>query len=375
MKYCEIIDTSCKETLYQDTERVIRKLALFEKKFIDSEEKFITVYSKLERKPKKPTLLDFLLLREQQYLKKALSRRLLKKMNLIVSDLQELHLNYIRSLEQYKVHLYNLPLSRLDKKTIREEFSMLDIRNKAIMQSLNTGSIPDFNSYVLAKKRIAKIVLSQIELLYSVLNLVSEDLFYLKDVDTSNMKQLKLDQLEEGDILLLKKPEAHLKSFRKIASKIMDSKFIHSAIVYKKDKDIIYLFQGLAFNEKKTLIAPIEIVKGYEYIIMRPKKKLNKEKLAKLKELEEENMNLKYSYAKVFAGFFERHLEKFLEDTEITTRKRNPLNMLSGVFCSEVVARIYAQVGVTFGFSHDNAMVGPLDILNAPELEQIGYIK
>ena len=47
----------------------------------------------------------------------------------------------------------------------------------------------------------------------------------------------------------------------------------------------------------------------------------------------------------------------------------------SKVFCSEIIASIYKNLGHNIANKPDSAEVSPIDLFNSPELEIVGYIE
>ena len=52
---------------------------------------------------------------------------------------------------------------------------------------------------------------------------------------------------------------------------------------------------------------------------------------------------------------------------------KNPFDMGTN-FCSENVVRAYREVGIYLGGKNDAGTMSPIDILNSPGLEIVGYI-
>lgn len=319
---------------------------------------------------------NYLSMKGSEYVEELEFRRRIDKIKNLTYELETLYHDYLKKFDVFMALLKTQDIRKIDRRTLDTYSLRIDELNTKVLKDITLFEDIEFNEYIIKKNNLRHTVSKLVELQFIVLNLVSESKYYVKDINFKKLKKLKYDEIQEGDILLLRKANSVLTSFRKLASVLLESNFIHSAIVYKKYKGDVYLFEGLAFDDKKTLIEKMERGPKLTYLVLRPKNRLDNKQIKKLKALMEENIGIKYSHIKTLGAFFQRHKEIFFKDTLFQkNRRENPFKELPGMFCSEIVVKIYNKIGVRIGFNEDDSIISPIDILNSPELDYIGYYK
>ena len=318
---------------------------------------------------------QYLLLLEEEYQKKKLVDERKEKIFAELKYCEKLFLEYIESFLIFESKVREYSLEQLNSRVISSYFSSLRKLNEEFIFHLT--SFKDFTAQeYYSKERVLLVLRKQMfsKFVY-ITNNVIESIQYYRELSLKDLKKVNVKFLKVGDILVLRKKDPQLSSFRKFAKHMIRSNFIHTSLVYNIDGSNIFVFQSLAYNDKKTEISLLEIKKGYEYIVMRPQKPLSKSQIQKIKKLEIEALDIKYNYLKVLQAFFWRNLEHLLR--KFSFWKKRPFNYSRKsrkVFCSEVVSLIYEKIGLDLGLSEDKSQVSPTDILNSSELKILGYL-
>lgn len=250
--------------------------------------------------------------------------------------------------------------------------------NKVFSQILNLlvfyGNF-DYNNFIVHKVKILKLTkVIEVEIQLMV-NIFSGEENYIKEVDFSKLQKLYFDSIKQGDILLLRKEDFTLTPYRKFLKWLLQSNIMHSSLVYDIVDKQIYVIQANSHNSKKTRIDLLERKKGYSYLVLRPKKEFNKKQISQIKKLSTSHIGKDFSNLKIITGSLERGLEFLLRNFSFYRRHNNPLRYSKGLFCSEVVASIYDQVGCPLGISKDPSITSPIDILNSKNIKIVGFIE
>lgn len=366
--------------LYTITEKLVSSLREFESFSSQSIEKIVELVEKNkelnETKPQKNTMLNYLMMRENNYDLELEKRKILEKLRKQIIRIGDHYFFYLEAFAEFKYEIMHYSLSKIDIRTINEIFKKIDKENKKIQDLIVIFENTNYNELLHRKSVFRQSYSKILEYLYVIENLVYEDIYYIKELDFSKLKLLKTKDVKEGDVIILKKYYKNLTIYRKLIVNILGSTFIHSAIVYKISKDKIYLFEANAYNDKLTNIAILEKKPNYKYVVLRPKREFSKQGIKQIKEIMEANVGIKFSILKTLSASYERLKELHLRNSFLPLkRKKNPFKNLKGTFCSEAVAKIYEEMGIRLGLSDDNSIISPLDILNSPELEIIGYLQ
>lgn len=365
-----------KNTLYSFQNKLISLLISIEENFHNCENSVIKTnkeinldYSKNNNK-----IIEYFFLKESKFQEEQKKEKYIEELRLKFLNVEKIVYDFTLKYSEFKYECLQLKLLRINKRTLMRYFKELENNVHKIMDLLYFIQVPTYDIFLKRKKRIDIEVSDIIQKCYTIMNLIFEDLWYKKAIDFQEIKKLEFKDIKEGDIIVLRKDPSLLSSFRFFAKTLLDSNFIHSAIVYRKTNDSIYLFESLAYDNKEVGVNLLEKSKKLKYVILRPNKKLSKKNLELLKQEADKYLGMNYSFLKVLGAFVERHKEQFFQDSKFPFfRRKNPFSKNNGIFCSELVALIYSKIGIKIGFTEDNSIVSPLDILNSSSLEVIGY--
>ena len=369
-----------KEKLYSYHNHILNNLYNFERSFDNIENLVISANEHLQRFFKndksKNEILNYLFLKDSVYSQEETKEKIISSLRNSYIVCEKEFNKYLRLNFEFDLFLNSLKLKSIDSRTLNQYKKEIDLLNEKLFELFMIFHCPTYNDFLHQKKVIRNSILKIVDLNIRIMNLIFEDLWYLKKINFNKLKKLSFEDLNEGDILVLNKSNSILNSFRLLAKNLLGSNFIHSSIIYKKSKEKIYVFEALAYDKKEVIVEEIERGTPLTYVVLRPKNKLTPTQLKKIKLIEESQIGIKYSFLKVFGAFFQRHKEKYFQDSWFPFfRKKNPFRNLKGSFCSEVVAKVYSEVGVKIGFVEDNSIVSPLDILNSSSLEIVGFYK
>ncbi|MEC8220550.1 MAG: hypothetical protein VX028_00645, partial [Nanoarchaeota archaeon] len=209
-----------------------------------------------------------------------------------------------------------------------------------------------------------------------ITNIIFNNFYYQKNLDLKNFKKISYANIRVGDIILKRREQKENTRLSKLINIFLDSPIVHVSLVYRVSKDACYTLEVDAYNNTCGEISKLKVKNTEDYIIMRSKKLLSKEKQEKIKLYQEEFLTRKYSILKVIGAFIQRHKERIFSNIGIfSSRKKNIFSSIEGIFCSQVAAEVYKKAGIELGLTDDTSVVSPLDILNSPQLKIVGYLE
>jgi hypothetical protein len=365
-----------KDTLYSFQNRLVSLLVSIEEEFslcdgdvIKTNEEIHLDYSRKNNK-----MIEYFFLKEEKFQEEQKKEKFIQELKEKFIMVEKIVFGFTLRYAEFKYECLQLKLLKINKRTLKKYFEKIENQIHRIMELLYFIQVPSYDLFLKRKKAIGVEVSTIIQQCYLIMNLIFEDIWYKKEVDFTKIKKLSFDEINEGDVIVLRKDPSLLSSFRLFAKKLLDSNFIHSAIVYRKTENSIFLFESLAYDKKEVGVNILEKSKNLKYIILRPNKDISKKNLETLRFEADKYLGTNYSFLKVLGAFVERHKEQFFENSRFPFfRKKNPFSKNNGIFCSELVALIYSKIGIKIGFTEDNSIVSPLDILNSSSLKIIGY--
>ncbi len=369
-----------KDKLYSYKSFLLKKIVDFERNFEDLETFVIYIEKELsifdENYIKNKPIQSFLTLKDSKYLLKEERDKLLFKFKKRTFEVEEKLFSAFTLFEEFRVFLINQKIKKIDLRTIK---SILNDTHKifySIFKKIFFIENISLDHYILLKEEIKKKALQLLDNISVITNLAFESLWYFNDIDIKKLKKISLAKLEEGDIILTKKKFVENSLFTKVVSKLIRSKIVHSSMVYKVGKNYLEIFESIGDNGGKSVIHSLEFSNSSFYLILRKKKSLSNMQKKELVTLMSQNIGRKYSFIKVFSAIFTQRREILSNNPYFPYKRRsNIFKFLSGVFCSEIISELYSKIGIRLGFSKDNSMVSPLELLNSSELEIIGYIE
>ncbi|NQZ85675.1 MAG: hypothetical protein HRU03_08205 [Nanoarchaeales archaeon] len=209
---------------------------------------------------------------------------------------------------------------------------------------------------------------------------------YIYDYPLDKIKNIELNQLQKGDIILSVKSQQRIDNnmFFKIISKITHSRIGHSTIfigLNKKNKpEYLDIRTGDATIKKLILnsdsIRYMRSQRKYSNdvvgLVLRIKNELSKIEEEQIIKYLTNKLNLRYGFLKVVYALTFGKIYELLPVDKL--RLKNPDQSLKTMFCSELVIRAYDSANIYLSNKSDPAETAPADLLNSPQLEVIGYI-
>lgn len=234
-------------------------------------------------------------------------------------------------------------------------------------------------------KKIYEFINQNDENLYKLYNMIETFTNYLYDVDLNNLKRKNYFDLKSGDIVLSKKSKTEIKkTFEyKLTKYLTKSNIVHANIFLNSEKknsenNYIFLdvedipenvsrikkfFKGIIFKKVQSTYTNDNVG-----IILRVKFGLSKSEKNKIVEYCNSMIGVEYGLikalnlillSKIFFPLFKKKYRNYDSKT---------------IFCSEFVSKAYENAKIYITNKEDNSTVTPIDILNSPELQIIGYL-
>ncbi len=266
-----------------------------------------------------------------------------------------------------KVEFNTLRLSLLE---INKDFEKI---NNIIITELNS----EINNYIIADNGVKELLSSIVSMLSIQTHIIlSGGTFKYGVSDYSKLKKLEPKNLQTGDIILYDEYEAYKKGLiTKQIKYFIKSTIMHAAMYYGTEDGRYLTYEASGRNRKVSYIGDLTLDIGTRHLILRSKKKLSADDKKMVKKLLEENINRKFSVAKMYGIALNYTLTRLYKTwfPFLTTGKN--IYFGKGIFCSQAIAEIYQSLGINISNNEDYGMVSPIDIFNSFELEIVGYIE
>jgi hypothetical protein len=322
---------------------------------------------------KENKIISALLFHEKDYYfklqKLKIEKKIKKEIYFLTKELEYLFLNsekYFHSLSKEKFEI--------NKNTIHHRIR--DIRNnfELILEELIIVFNFDLHSFRTKYRKIKQniiLITRNIQIIGNIYCLNTRDVI---ELDYSKIKKVPSSKLEVGDIILFDKGNNNHNIYRKFLRQLLNSNIIHSAIIYSIKKDRIYVLEANSFNSRIISIDRLVFEDGFNYIVMRAKKALTDKQKDIILAQSDISLNEKFNNFKIIIGSIERFREYVFRTIPFVRRKKNPLYFMPGSFCSEIVIRLYANIGINLGISEDSSMGSPVDIFKSKNLKIVGIL-
>jgi hypothetical protein len=320
---------------------------------------------------------NFLKRQEKDFGKYLQYQKIKEKANKHLVTILTSYYEYIRFYDQFTNHVQTIKdIDKYKINTIRKILIKTNMYNKEMLDTLVIDYNAEFNDYIQNLSDLEDLLIELKANLSIIEHLVYTSYVFETKIDYTKIKKMGLEDLETGDLIFFDENPKTTHSFvTKQISKVTKTSILHLALFYDSEKKKYFIFQARGANRKKTYVAPIEIQKGYKYIILRIKKGLSYSEKELVKKTVVENINIKFSLTKLyFASLNVLLLRLYKSWMPFLDIGSNPWKT-SKVFCSEIIATIYKNLGHNIANKPDAAEVSPIDLFNSPELEIIGYIE
>ncbi len=359
--------------LFEKLDTLTLKFHLIEKTLFEAEKKLhILEKNEFHSNP----IAKYLILKEDFFQIKEKKKIILNPFYESILNTEKSFVAFISFLEEYEHFTKELSLNKINLATIKNYF--LDIDEYIFIIKKQLVFIEEFsiNDYLLRKSTFNKNILEIKKKISMITNIIFNNFYYQKNLDLKNFKKISYENIRVGDIILKRREQKENTRLSKLINIFLDSPIVHVSLVYQVSKDACYTLEVDAYNNNYGEISKLKVKNTEDYIIMRSKKLLSKEKQEKIKLYQEEFLTRKYSILKVIGAFIQRHKERIFSNTNIfSSRKRNIFSSIDGIFCSQVAAEVYKKAGIELGLTDDTSIVSPLDILNSPQLKIVGYLE
>ena len=330
----------------------------------------------------------------QEFLQDKIDTELLQLQSL-VSSLEFKLLNFetaLFSLKNVLKHL-NVPISHslLEKivishsKRLKKKYSELDKRiNTYITYFSNVSEISNisfekiYEEYHTIKLETMRLKESSFK---EVIHLESSLFEFFEhsnrlDEEIHSLPKIKLQELKKGDVLVEYIEQEYPKMLGRVISFFLKSPIIHTSIVYKTTKNHVFVFETSTLNGIfKSKILEFKPEKGIQYIISRANTDLNIEQLHSMDSFIDSHISTPYAPLKT-TGLVYKKLVKGVKSKYYFTNPnlKNPISHKKGLFCSELVSRMYKEMGITITKIADDSLVSPFDVYNSKVLAKIGVL-
>lgn len=359
--------------LFEKLNTLTLNFHLIEKTLFDAEKKLHILEKKeFHSNP----IAKYLILKEDFFQIKEKKKIILNPFYESILNSEKSFVAFISFLEEYEHFTKELSLNKINLSTINNYF--LDIDKYIFIIKKQLVFIEEFsiNDYLLRKSIFNKNILEIKKKISMITNIIFNNFYYQKNLDLKNFKKISYNNIRVGDIILKRREQKENTRLSKLINIFLDSPIVHVSLVYRVSKDACYTLEVDAYNNTCGEISKLKVKNTEDYIIMRSKKLLSKEKQEKIKLYQEEFLTRKYSILKVIGAFIQRHKERIFSNIGIfSSRKKNIFSSIEGIFCSQVAAEVYKKAGIELGLTDDTSVVSPLDILNSPQLKIVGYLK
>lgn len=313
---------------------------------------------------------------DKSYNKYLHNAKIKKKANIYLLKILKTYYAYISEYNVYKEFIGNFSITGYQTNTIKQILTQTNKINEKILELLTLDFNFEYNDYLENTKILEKHIINLKANLSIIEHITYTNFIFNYDVNYNKLEKLSLKDLKPGDIIFFdENPKTTCSFVTRQVSRETKSRISHLVLFFKNDMHEYMIFQARGANRKKTYIAPIHIRKDYKYIVLRLKNGLSKEEEKRLLEQVLEHINIKFSLIKIYTLWINRILIRFYKDWfPFIDMGKNPLKS-KRVFCSEVIATVYRNIGRNISNKPDPALVAPIDLFNSPELEIVGYIQ
>ncbi len=284
---------------------------------------------------------------------------------------------YIESLYELYDAFKREELGRVDSTTITNLQNKIDDRNKELLGIIQVMKVTNYNKYYIDKKNISQSLYEIETYLRNIVLVCVNYSNYIYRVDVQELKVISKSFLKEGDVIVEQIRDNYEGLKGRVISFFLDSPVIHVSMVYRNSKYGLYLFDAqIRKNNVDTSITVFDRYKNIDYIVLRPKLKISKKELAQIDKFVEEHISTPYSKVKTISLAGHRIKHKIFERVGLKgKRNSNMFDFSSGVFCSELISKVYQRIGINVSYNNQHSMVFPLDFVNSKDFEIVGVLK
>lgn len=191
------------------------------------------------------------------------------------------------------------------------------------------------------------------------------------------LPNISIKDLKKGDIIVEYIEKQYSQMLGKVISFFLKTSIIHTSVVYKISKKKIFIFETSTLNGIfKSKILEFKPDKHIRYIILRANPQLNQNQCNIMDSFIDSHISTPYAPLKT-TGLVYKKLVKGVKSKYYFTNPnlKNPISHKKGLFCSELVSRMYKEMGITITKIADDSLVSPYDVYNSKSLVKLGVLE
>ncbi|MFT4244344.1 MAG: hypothetical protein ACMXYB_02715 [Candidatus Woesearchaeota archaeon] len=200
---------------------------------------------------------------------------------------------------------------------------------------------------------------------------------HISDEEIRSLPKIKLQELKKGDIIVEYIEQEYPQMLGKVISFFLKTPIIHTSVVYKISKKKVFIFETSTLNGIfKSKILEFKPDKHIRYIILRANSQLNKNQCEIMDSFIDNHISTPYAPLKT-TGLVYKKLVKEVRSKYyfVNSNFKNPISHKRGLFCSELVSKMYKEMGITITKIADDSLVSPFDVYNSKVLVKIGILQ
>ncbi|MCH8520059.1 MAG: hypothetical protein LAT82_04875 [Nanoarchaeota archaeon] len=265
------------------------------------------------------------------------------------------------------------------KKQLQKQYSILNtllaIFINSISKEYKSGMYEEYHT---TKDKILKIKDTSLK---HIIHLETKlfDFFqytYSLEEELNSLPKISLKDVQRGDIIVeyIEKEYSHM--LGRVISFFLKTPIIHVSVVYKISNRRVYIFEtSTLHNIFKSKIILFEKIDNIRYIVLRAASNLSKNQLEIFDSFVDSHISTPYAPLKTTGLVY----KKIVHSTQnlyyfSTPSLKNPIKSKNGLFCSELISKLYLEMGIKITKLEDSSLVSPLDIYNSKNLKKIGIL-
>jgi hypothetical protein len=270
------------------------------------------------------------------------------------------------------------------QKMLNQTLYEINKKQQIISKSFENLLEDELEKTYYCKSNMTKILEIHKQIVISI-NMYSSFTTFIYEYPIKNIQSVNYSKLEKGDIILSMKSESIINKniFYKLISKITKSNIGHSTIFLGlndnkpeymdiKDGDLTIKNLVIRPDSIKFIRTSNNYSKEIIGLVLRIRGGLSKTEEKLIFEYIDSKINIKYGFFKVLIGLL---FGKIYENLSIKKLSFiNPIRSVKTMFCSELIIRTYENAHIYLRNKSDPATTTPVDLLNSPQLEVIGYV-
>ena len=195
--------------------------------------------------------------------------------------------------------------------------------------------------------------------------------------ELNSLPNISIKDLKKGDIIVEYIEKQYPQMLGKVISFFLKTPIIHTSVVYKISKKKVFIFETSTLNGIfKSKILEFKPDKHIRYIILRANPQLDKNQYEIMDSFIDNHISTPYAPLKT-TGLVYRKLVNGVKSKYYFANPnlKNPISHKKGLFCSELVSKMYNEMGITITKIKDDSLVSPFDVYNSKSLVKLGVLE